>query len=144
MVPGIIVATYRNRGGEADDEMIRTAIRRGGQVPGGYCGYVGICGAAVGVGIGFGVLLDANPVKARERQIVQTVTHAALADIAALTAPRCCQRDAWLALTSAAASSREHLPVELTARAELSCSQSRLNSECIGSTCPLWPAKRQA
>ena len=84
MVPGIIVSTYRNLGGAATDEDIRTAIRRGAKIVGGFCGFMGACGGAIGTGIAFGVLIKSNPVKGHERRIVQSVTQAALAKIASL------------------------------------------------------------
>ncbi|MFH1021585.1 MAG: methyltransferase domain-containing protein, partial [Pseudomonadota bacterium] len=56
MVPGIILATYRNLGGKISREAILTGIERGSKVPGGVCGFWGNCGAASGVGIGFSVL----------------------------------------------------------------------------------------
>ncbi|MBN2232553.1 MAG: methyltransferase domain-containing protein, partial [Deltaproteobacteria bacterium] len=54
MVPGIVLAGYRNAGGELSDEQIVTGIRRGSRVPGGFCGFYGVCGAAIGVGAAFG------------------------------------------------------------------------------------------
>ncbi len=137
LIPGIIVTAYRNAGGEADDELIRTAIRRGSQVIGGSCAFVGICGAATGVGIAFSLLLQANPVRALQRQQVQQITQQVLAEIAGFEAARCCQRDCWLGLKKAAELSREFLPVALTAEDIIGCSQRHLNHECLGRTCPL-------
>ncbi len=39
LVPGVILSTYRNLGGELSDALIRTGIRRGAQVAGGACGF---------------------------------------------------------------------------------------------------------
>jgi hypothetical protein len=139
LVPGVILSTYRNLGGEVSDDTIRTGIRRGSQIAGGACGFLGVCGAATGVGIAFSLILKANPLKAAERQIVQSVTQRVLERIAALEAARCCQRECWLALRTAAELSAQYLPIPLRADASLSCWQSDRNAQCITDRCPLWP-----
>jgi len=138
LVPGIILATYRNLGGEVSPEMLRTALKRGRGVPGGYCAFTGACGAGVGVGIAFSVLLGANPVKAQERQQVQQVTQAVLGEQAGFAAARCCQRDSWLALKKAAELSQDYLSITLRADFPLYCRQAHRNRECLGTACPLW------
>ncbi len=138
LVPGIILATYRNLGGEVSPDLLRTALKRGRGVPGGYCAFTGACGAGVGVGIAFSLLLGANPVQARERQQVQRITQAVLQEQCGFTAARCCQRDSWLALKKAAELSKEYLPITLRADSPLHCRQSHQNRECLGTACPLW------
>ena len=138
MVPAVILTTYRNLGGPGvDDEAIRTVIRRGLRIPGGFCGHAGTCGAATGVGVAFARLLGSSPVKAGERGVVLGITAAVLAELAALGAARCCQRDAWVALRRAAEVSASLLPVELRARAGWRCEQWPLHRQCLGEGCPL-------
>jgi SAM-dependent methyltransferase len=144
LVPAIMVATYRNLGGGLSDRALRTAVDRGARVPGGFCGFAGTCGAAVGVGIGFSVILGVNPYHTTGRRDVQRAAAAALASIAGYEAARCCQRDCWLALRSAAESSRELLPFPLPAEAWLSCNQVAANRECLGRGCPLFVDRRAA
>jgi MoaA/NifB/PqqE/SkfB family radical SAM enzyme/SAM-dependent methyltransferase len=141
LVPGVILATARNLGEPVTDELIRRGIRRGSQVCGGHCAYLGACGAALGVGVAFGILLDASPVKATERQAVQSAVNEALAPIADLEAARCCQRDAWLAFRKAADTSQAILGFRLHAEAVLVCTQMAENAECIGPACPLVRAR---
>jgi MoaA/NifB/PqqE/SkfB family radical SAM enzyme/SAM-dependent methyltransferase len=137
LVPGIILATFRNLGGKINEETIRTGIRRGAQMIGGSCAYVGICGAATGVGVAFGLILEANPLKPTERQLVQSAVQEAIADIARQHAARCCQRDCTLALQAAARISERLLPVTLEAKAISACQQQHKNRECQGKACPL-------
>lgn len=139
MVPGIIHAVYRNLGGQVSGEMLETALNRGRSVAGGFCGFMGVCGSAVGVGIALSLLLDANPVKPKERKIVQTVTQNVLKEIATYRAARCCQRDCWIALTKAAELSERYLDVTLKAEFSLLCGQYQQNNECIRKACPLYP-----
>jgi len=139
LVPGIILATYRNLGGKITDEMICRGIRRGAQIPGGQCGYMGACGAALGVGIGFGIILDSNPTNAQTRQRVLQVTTAALEKISAQKAARCCQRESWLALKTGAEISDKYLPIKLKADELFQCEQMQQNAECMGISCPIFP-----
>ncbi|SHE42522.1 Radical SAM superfamily enzyme, MoaA/NifB/PqqE/SkfB family [Desulfacinum infernum DSM 9756] len=137
LVPAVVVAAYRNAGAPVDEETIRSALRRGSRVPGGSCGFMGCCGAAVGVGIAFSILLEANPVKGPERRLAQQATQEALADIASLDAARCCQRDSWIALRKAAQLSGRILDRQLCADHTLKCRQQAKNRECSGARCPV-------
>lgn len=139
LVPAIILTAYRNLGGEVTPEMFRTALARGQAVSGGACAFWGVCGAAAGVGIAFGVLLQANPLKPKERRQVQEAVRAVLAEITSWEAARCCQRESWLALRRAAEVSRTLLPLPLKAEAPLVCRQSGPRPDCLQSRCPLWP-----
>ena len=122
---------------QQETDLIATAIRRGGQIIGGSCAYLGICGSATGVGVAFSLILQANPVKAAERQMVQQITTRVLEKIAAFEAARCCQRDCWLGLKTAAELSHTYLSVPLQADAVIGCYQRHLNRECIGMKCPV-------
>jgi len=139
LVPAVILTACRNLGGQVTPQMFAAALQRGQSVPGGTCGFWGVCGAAVGVGIAFSLLLEANPVKPQERRLVQSAVQAVLGELASLEAARCCQRESWLVLRRAAELSRELLPIPLPAEAPLVCRQSREHRECLQSACPLWP-----
>jgi len=144
LVPGIILATARNLGAEVSRSMIRTGIRRGSHVAGGYCAFMGVCGAAVGVGVAFSLMLGANPLTPARRKIIQSAVRDVLTEIAALKAARCCQRDSWIALRKAAELSRTVLPLALRAEAPLICTQQDENAECVGLACPLLRASQSA
>lgn len=139
MVAGIILAGYRNVGGKVPDDILQTAISRGSDIAGGACAFMGVCGAAAGVGIALSLLLQASPLTARERQTVQRVTQEVLRRIAQWQAARCCQREGWIALSTVAELSGEVLPIPLKAEYRLVCSQRQLNRECLGQACPLFP-----
>jgi len=139
LVPGIILATYRNLGGDITPERITSGIRRGSRIPGGACGFLGVCGAGTGVGVAMGIILESNPLKADERQITMSITQKILAEIGALRAARCCQRDSWIALKKLAELSSSVLPVTLLAKSHWTCAQQHLNKQCFGKGCPLMP-----
>jgi hypothetical protein len=139
LIPGIILSTYRNLGGDVDSLKILSAIDRGALVPGGACGFMGSCGAATGVGIAFALLLRANPLQPSPRRLSQKITARVLDRIADLEAVRCCQREGYIALKTAAELSGEYLPLSLKAEEEIACDQYEDNEECLGAACPLFP-----
>ena len=140
LVPGVFLAALRNAGHPVSDEQLSTAISRGAEVPGGSCGFMGVCGAASGIGIAFSVLLEANPLKAPQRQTVQQVVQQVLADIASHQAARCCQRDCWLALRRGMELAGQMFGLPPAELKPLTCQQLERNNECPGSSCPLHPA----
>ncbi len=139
LVPAVILAAARNAGVTVTPEDLRAGIRRGSKVAGGSCGFMGVCGAAVGVGIAFGLLLKSNPVKPAERQQIQTAVQKVLLEIAAVKAARCCQRDSWIALKKASDLSLELIGTRLPADHLLRCRQQGQNPQCLATACPLNP-----
>jgi len=139
LVPGVILATYRNLGGELSDEKILSGIRRGATVSGGACGTMGSCGAATGVGIAFSTILGATPLEPGPRSAALMATSEVLAEIAGLNAARCCRRECLVALRKAAEISATRLPIALQAQESVDCTQVHLNDECIGVDCPFYP-----
>jgi MoaA/NifB/PqqE/SkfB family radical SAM enzyme/SAM-dependent methyltransferase len=137
LVPGVIAAAYRNCGGAIDDRVIDTAVSRGSKIAGGFCGFMGVCGAAIGVGTAMSAILEATPLTASKRSIVQKGTLSALKLISEIEAPRCCQRDSWLALKAAAQASEEVLGLQLKADTHILCDQMNTNKECMGQNCPV-------
>jgi hypothetical protein len=138
MVPAIIVTAYRNLGNEIPKNALKTALSRGSTVIGGSCGFMGMCGAASGVGIGFAILLEASPVTSTSRMMAQQVTHKVLGEIAKYEAARCCNREVWTALTLASKFSEEFLKVHLPTTEEVKCDQKRYNQYCYGKECPIF------
>ena len=138
LVPAVILTTLRNTGYDITDEQLSTAIERGETIAGGACAFLGVCGAAVGVGIAFSVLLAATPYDGDKRQVVQQVTQKVLGEIASYDAPRCCQRDCWIALRAASTLLQKEIGKELTMH-PFACEQYLENKECIYDQCPLWP-----
>lgn len=137
MVPAVILTALKNSGYPVSDKETHTAIERGKTISGGACAFLGACGAAIGVGIAASIVLKATPYDGDKRQTVQQVTRAVLARIASYKAPRCCQRDSWLALKEASAFLQEHAGKSLTVDS-FACGQFPQNKECIHEQCPLW------
>lgn len=139
LVPGVLLACLRNAGHPVSAEQLHAAIQRGGEVSGGSCGFMGVCGAATGVGVGLSVLLEATPLKPAARQTVQHVVQQVLAEIAGYQAARCCQRDCWIALRSGMRLASELFGLHPASVEPFACTQMARNKECLGVDCPLWP-----
>lgn len=138
LVAGVILAVYRNCGGDIPDEMIYTGIDRAAGIPGGACGFLGICGAVIGVGAASSLILGSTPFDAILRRKVQQVTHTVLGEIIGVEAPRCCQRESVIALRTVSGLSKDLFSIRLPANEPFVCMQSHKNSECIFEQCPLY------
>jgi MoaA/NifB/PqqE/SkfB family radical SAM enzyme/ubiquinone/menaquinone biosynthesis C-methylase UbiE len=143
LVPAVILTALRNSGEEITKDQIVTGVKRGQSIAGGACAFLGICGAAIGVGIAFSILLKADPYKGDERQTVQQVTNKVLEKISSYKAPRCCQRDVWLALQEASSLMKEITGKKLNVDKKIACKQFPKNKECIHDQCPLWPLQHE-
>ncbi|MEA1923330.1 MAG: DUF5714 domain-containing protein [Pseudomonadota bacterium] len=142
LIPGIILSTYRNLGGQITDEQIKAGIKRGAKLPGGACGFMGVCGAAMGVGTAFSIILNSTPMQGRARRLSQAATHSCLGKIIENEAARCCQRESWLSLEEATRLSATMLPVELETGPLPICEQFAQNPTCIKKECPLFPGSK--
>ena len=142
LVPCVLLSAYRSSGGELELEpALREALRRASQVPGGSCGYWGVCGAAVGAGIYMSILLGSNPLHREAWPIPQRLVAACLNDIAERGGPRCCKRTGRLAITRAAAFTEELLGVAMPL-GRAACRHFPENRECLYRDCPYFPGSQ--
>ncbi len=142
LAPAALVAAWCNVRGEAHrkEALLAEVRRRSEPVCGGFCGFQGACGAAVGTGIFVSLVTGATPLSTSARGQSMRVTSEALQVLAGLDAPRCCKRDTFLSLLSAARFARAHLGVELPARGP-TCEFHTRNRECLGARCPFYPKR---
>ncbi|MCQ4636840.1 DUF5714 domain-containing protein [Anaerovorax odorimutans] len=138
MVGASLLTAYRNAGGNIQlEKCLDEMIKRGGQIPGGFCGLWGCCGAAVSTGIFLSIAIEATPLSGREWGLAQQGTAAALGEIASYGGPRCCKRDSFTSILSAVKFVREHLGVEMEGGSRpIHCEFSAYNAECLGKKCP--------
>ena len=117
-------------------------MSRGRQVPGGACGYMGACGAAISTGIFMSVVTRNTPLSTETWQLCNLCTSRSLEQVALNGGPRCCKRDSYLSILTAVDFVKEHLGVEME-KPEVKCSRSRINNQCIGKKCPFSPVNEQ-
>ena len=143
IVPCVLLTAYHNNGGGNDLKTdLSAALKRGRQVPGGACGYWGVCGAAAGAGIYLSVLLDSNPLDREHWPLPQTLVSRCLAANAAIGGPRCCKRTSRTAVREAVKYTAELTGVEMPL-SEIRCGYVRENRECIGQACPFFPMREK-
>jgi hypothetical protein len=137
IVPGVIVVAARNTGAAVPIEALDTVVRRGAKVPGGWCGYYGACGAAVGVGLAVSALTNATPLKGEQRTLALAATAHALERMLD-GRPRCCKLASRLAIAAAVEFLGERLAIDLPVPHPIVCSSSGRNKECPGADCPYY------
>ncbi len=144
LVGAALLAACRNAGMDLDlDAALNEMRARGGAYPGGSCGFWGACGAAVSAGMALSIATGATPLTGQSWAWANGVTAACLQEIAALGGPRCCKRNTFTALRTAAGFLREHLGVELELPEQTVCRWLAENKECIGGACPYNPANHR-
>jgi len=134
MVPAAIVAAVRNAGYPVPDGAVEKAIARGSKVPGGWCGFCGDCGAAVGVGIAVSVLTGATPLTGKQRSLAMEATSYALSKLID-DAPRCCKRMSRKAIDAAVEFFKNKLDISLDTAKLVFCNYSSRNKECLKAQC---------
>ncbi|MCX6013427.1 MAG: DUF5714 domain-containing protein [Chloroflexi bacterium] len=134
IVPAVLVAAAKNAGYTVPDNAIETAITRGMKIPGGWCGFYGACGAAIGAGIAVSVLTGATPLTGKERSLALEATSLAMSDISD-DQPRCCKRSSRKAIKFAIEYLKAKLNIQLTDDSLDPCSYSPRNKECPKTDC---------
>lgn len=136
LVPAVLITAYHNKLGQADlkPRNIKQVRSRAKNVLGGYCGFMGTCGAAIGAGIFISIILNSNPLMIEEWKQSNMLTADTLKKIALAGGPRCCKRDTFIALESAVKCISEKLNVVLPDE-RIDCTFSKLNKECKHITC---------
>ena len=141
MVPVCIAVAVRNAGYPLPEGAIDRALERGAKVPGGWCGFYGACGAAIGVGIAVSVLSGATPLTGKERFLANKATACALERMLDVH-PRCCKRASRKALEAAVPFLRTHMGMDLVEGERVWCRFTERNRECPGEECSYYAGSR--
>ena len=115
------------------------ALERALEVPGGFCGYSGCCGAAVGVGIFWSIVTDSSPMSGVSWGVIQKATGETLMEMAETGGPRCCKRCSFIAVSTAARQARELLKLDFGMEDAIRCRYHEDNPDCIRVRCPFYP-----
>ena len=131
-----ILAALKNVTGTITDEHIEEGIRRGYEIPAGWCGYYGACGAGVAVGAAFSIVLGATPQSDKERSVANYATSVVLKSIAKLGGPCCCVASVRAALKESVVLVVKYLGITFTPSVRKgSCWASKLQAGCRGEKC---------
>lgn len=122
--------------GQALDELAARACC----VPGAACAKWGVCGAASSCGMAFAVLAGNAPLRSEGWSEGQLMVAEILEKIARAGSPRCCKRDARIAVRAAVPWFNKYLGTRLElADARIACAVADKNSACLGDACPYHP-----
>ena len=139
IVPMVLLTAYRNCGGKLNyDGAMGEAYKRGSQLPGGICGFWGVCGAAAGAGIYASIVMGSTPLNRKVWHLPQLLTADILKRISAYGGPRCCKRTGMTAIIAAAEFTKENLGTEMNTSAA-KCGYFEKNHECLRDSCPYYP-----
>ena len=98
IVPAILLACLKNAGYPFTERHVSEAFRRGEMIPEGSCGFMGVCGSAMGLGVALSVILGATPYHGEERSIVLKYTGRALVRLAREGGPRCSKLSSYVTI----------------------------------------------
>lgn len=141
LIPAALITSYCNITNEPKDKrlkMLITARKRAEDVKGGFCGFYGDCGAAVGTGIFVSIITSSTPLSTKSWGEANEVTGRSLIKIAETGGPRCCKRNLYTAIREAAEFVDRKFQVRLYdyETSKPVCQFSKFNSECLGQRCP--------
>jgi len=142
LVPAVLLSAAYNVRGEPAEKGKRIALarQRAEHVLGGFCGFYGSCGAAVGTGIFMSVMTGATPLSREEWRLSNLMTSQSLRTIAEAGGPRCCKRNSFLAIREALRFTKDRFGLDLGALSDpVKCEFFSLNKECRKVECPFYP-----
>lgn len=138
LVAAVLLTAFCNltsSGGSAAGERIAEARKRAEEVKGGFCGFQGACGAAIGSGIFMSLVTGATPLSDRERKLANLITADCLRAIAENGGARCCKRETFRAIITAGEFVSRELGIDLPLEPPPSCTFSGVNRECLLERC---------
>lgn len=141
IVPAALLAATRSKQGRSAEAFaadLTEALERALEVPGGFCGFSGCCGAAVGVGIFWSIVTGSTPMSETSWGFIQSKTAETLLEMAKHGGPRCCKRCSTIALASAATQVGETLKLDLGWRTPERCDYQEKNDDCTKEHCPFY------
>lgn len=140
LVPAVLITAWcAIHGNDHKTERLAIARKRAEDVKGGFCGFHGTCGAAMGAGIACSILTGATPLAREEWRLANLMTAACLTAIGEAGGPRCCKRDTFLALLVGREFLNRHLDASLPAGIQPVCSFAANNRECLATDCRFFP-----
>jgi hypothetical protein len=137
LVPAVLLAAWYNHRGEFQwkEQKIKEAKKRAKNVLGGFCGFYGTCGAAVGTGIFISLITNGTPLSDKAWSQANMMTSKALQQIAISGGPRCCKRDTFISLWQATDFIRKELDSSFPKPEQIQCGFSLMNKECLKQNC---------
>ena len=139
LMASCLITAYKNSGGDIDlDAALRDADKRGSWFPGGICGLAGTCGAAASTGIYYSIITKTTPHSEATWSDTNMIVAETLTKIASINGPRCCKRNTFISILNAAEYTKKKLGISMEIPADIECTFSERNEECIRDRCPFY------
>lgn len=134
-----LLVAYKNAGGKIDiDAALEKLMYEGCRMPGAMCGLWGVCGAITSVGAALSIIDGTGPLSADGTWGEHmNFTSKAIEELGRINGPRCCKRDALIALKNGVSYVNSHYGLELEYKYE-TCNFSDRNAQCIKERCPFY------
>ncbi len=133
------LAAYKNAGGNIDLAVCLDELeKRTELMPGAMCGLWGVCGSAAAVGAALSVIHGTGPLSTDEfYKDHMEFTSKVIGKMSKIGGARCCKRNAFLSLSTAAEYVREKYGVAMETE-KPRCTFSEKNRQCLGGRCPFF------
>lgn len=140
LIAAVLLAAFYNVKSMAGEKLkkIEQARQRVSLIKGDFCGIYGDCGAAVGTGIFVSLVTNATPLSKDEWKLTNLMTAKSLEAISLQGGPRCCRRNAFIAILAAVDFSREHFGVVMPVKEPVTCGCSSRRADCPTKDCPYY------
>ena len=144
LVGAALITAYANAGGTISngwtkEQALAELKNRSLQVPGGTCGFWGVCGASTSVGQALSIINGSSPMTQEPWAQCQKLTSLVLGRLAELGGPRCCKRVGYVALVTAVPYINELMGVNMQLPEKIVCTFFSRNAECRRNECPWFP-----
>ena len=132
-----VLTAFYNAGGRIDlKDALEKLCTEGLKMPGAACGKWGVCGAVSSIGAALAIIDGTGPLSADESWgSHMRYTSGALGKLADIGGPRCCKRDAYLAMKSVVPYIKDRYGIVL-GDSRIVCGFSGQNPQCLGERCP--------
>lgn len=149
IVGGVLLACWRNAEASPNRDSLLAAdlekmAERSKAVPGAACAHWGVCGAAASAGMAYAIIRNNAPLQKEGWAEGQFLVSHLLAAIAHAGTPRCCKRDARVAIREAIRQFNDLGGPQLKeSNAVPACASFAANTACIKEACPYFPIQAE-
>lgn len=147
IVGGVLLACWRNVEASPNRDSLLAAdlekmTERSKAVPGAACAHWGVCGAAASAGMAYAIIRNNVPLQKEGWAEGQLLVSHLLTAIAHAGTPRCCKRDARVAIREAIRHFNDLGGPQLKeSNAVPTCASFSANTACIKEACPYFPTQ---
>ena len=137
------LVAYNNVTNSLDIEAaLNKLAERSVKMPGAMCGYWGVCGSVTSIGAALSIIHETGPLSKEDYyKDHMEYTSRVIDKMSKIGGPRCCKRNAFLALKEVVLFVKEKYQIEMELD-QITCYYSKLNKECIKEKCPFWDKKQ--